>query len=1069
MASVQEFCKVLTQLVADMPRVEAELRASPFGKLTAKPEAVTEDRLLKPLLDALGFDKDHRTPQTAIRNSLNDRTGWVDFRLNGSPTDRKGLALLEAKPLLETRDLWVTYRKQTRGYLRDYQLALKEAEPVRWMVLTNFRELHVLNIADHEPFLKLTANQYIENAELIFRLLSREQMLNDQITSIYHEKRRVPLGKSFLRDLKLWRLLIANGLKVSQSHLTLEQAKALSQQILDRIILIRVLETEGLHPYYSLVRQYVHWTENIRNYDIFPFFKEVLMRTFSDIEKDLNTDLFKDSLMEQVRTRLTDVEGQPLTFLTIPNKYARALVDPDVYWTDQDQDIRELIGQQTGQQRYAYSTPYNYDFHTLTQDIVGQVYEQFLAHSLVEQENRILIRTDQFLRQQEGAYYTPMPVVHFIVEGTLGHLIRSIQDETEQHLRRKRYQDAQKTIDRLQTIKVLDLACGSGTFLIAAYQMLVKIYRWWNERLNQVRAEDFEQDWIAFLTSGLKMENNPGDAVLHHCIFGIDRDSQAVEMAKLNLWLLLLRTQPEDYSRRGEKPPKSKLPDLSTNVIAADALFPPPDIDMLLGSGSQLRIILGNPPWGANLKSYGSHLGDFVLARGQFDSYDLFIERATRCLRPGDLLGYVVPDSILQPPEHTRLRDHILRHYQMDALVKLGEGIFEDVFRGSVAFQFTRSDSIASDHKVCCRIVVKEERSQVLKSPRENTLQSLLDREGSSITQARFQRNKDKVFDIFTSDEDAAILQVIDRDTLSWQNTFVTGRGVEVSKTGAVMACSHCGIWQNIPRKQKNGAYADVICINPKCGQIIHYHKATQASIISPHPTLQCVQPIIVGEGINRYQTVEVRYLDTSRVMIVPGSPKADSQNPKKPLGINYKSPELYAGEKLLVRKTGRGIYATIDRTGAYTNQVVFIFKLKPELSPQHSQLRLGYILGVLNSRMMLYRYYKVLGDIEWKSFPYMTQDTIMGLPIRHIDFNDARQSYLHTRIADLVDTVISSGKAPDAATDSEIESFVRELYGVDTPVMSSRIDSELERIGRLGSLLGSSSESQEALEAAEE
>src|SRR5205807_1898954 len=134
---------------------------------------------------------------------------------------------------------------------------------------------------------------------------------------------------------------------------------------------------------------------------------------------------------------------------------------------------------------------------------------------------------------------------------------------------------------------------------------------------------------------------------------------------------------------------------------------------------------------------------------GQYDSYELFIERATQCLRPRDLLGYVVPDSLLQPPEHTRLRNYILRHYQMDTLVKLGEGIFEDVFRGAVAFQFTRSHTIASDHKVHCRIIVKQERNVILKSPRENTIQTLLDTDGSSVTQARFLHNKDNVFDIF--------------------------------------------------------------------------------------------------------------------------------------------------------------------------------------------------------------------------------------------------------------------------------------------------------------------------------
>jgi len=1095
MSGVSELRDTLAQLVAEVPDVERRIQIA-----GSQPEAQTIDQLLTPLLDALGFDRHHRTPQHAIRQSLNNRLGWVDFRLNRSPDDHKGLALLEAKAVTETGDLWASHGKQTRRYLRDYQLALGEDDPVRWIILTNFRELHVLNIADREPFLKLTCDQYAEQAELIYRLLNREQLINDQITEIYYEKRKVPLGKSFLTDLKLWRLILANGLKQSQPNLTLDQAKALSQQILDRIILIRVLETHGLQPYYSLVRQYVNWETQTRNHHTFPFFDYELLRTFDDIEMDLNTDLFKRTLMEKVADSLKEAPAETgsdvLPRITMANKYVRAVIDPDIYWTDEDQDIRFLIGNQTGQQRYAYSTPYNYDFHTLTQDIIGQVYEQFLAHKLTMLNETIVIRSDQSLRQQEGAYYTPMPVVTFLVDGIVGNLLRSIRADADRCLNERRYVDAQTCIHRLRTIKVLDLACGSGTFLISAYSMLVDTYRWWNDKLPHIRTDHFSNDWIEFAYSGLRPEPNPGDAVLRNSIFGIDKDSQAVEMAKLNLWLLLLRTQPEDYARQGERAPKTKLPDLSQNVVCADSLYPAIDVAALLGNDEQIRVVIGNPPWGADLKGYGASLGDFELAKGQYDSYELFLERATRILRPGDKIGYVVPDSILQPPEHARLREFILQNYDMDSLVKLGEGVFEDVFRGAVALQFTRSQAPSNTHTVRSRIVVKSERNQVLKAARENTLQELLDSDGHYIPQSHFGQNKDKVFDLFTDEADLAVTDMIDRNTLDWKEVTTSSRGVELSKTGAVMACPVCGIWQNIPRKQKNGTFPKVICANAKCSHEINYETSVQATIISESPTVQCIQPIVVGEGINRYQTLALRYIDTTKVKLVPRCPNPDPNYPKRAcndydpfaaalapnetricqrcqrsytlstvrdyvrLGINYKAPEMYAGEKLLVRKTGRGIYATIDRTGAYTNQVVFIFKLKSVMMmpEQYRDLRLGYLLGVLNSRMMLYRYYKALGDIEWKSFPYMTQDTIMGLPVRRIDFSNAQQVHLHNRIADLVDAVIVSGRAPDAETDNQIERLVRQLYEVDTPAMNQRIDLELERISKLGTLLGSSS-----------
>ncbi len=406
--------------------------------------------MVAPLLDALGYDEDHRTPEASMRRSGTGQLIWVDYALKKSPDDRKGLALFEAKSLLE-EGLWKKYQKQIRGYLHDYQLSLRTEDPVRWIVLTNFREMYILNIADYEPFFQLTYDRYVDNASLLYRLLNREQLSNDQITSVYYEKRHVPLGKSFLNDLKLWRLLLANGLKQSQPNLTIEHIKALSQQILNRIIFIRVLETYGLHPYYSLVRQYENWKRDVRNSDRFRFFDHQLMRTFMDIELDLNTDLFKNALIEEVCNQLSEVLGHTVTTITIPNKYIRPLVDPDVYWPDKDQELRQLVGLQTGQQRFALSTPYNYDFHTLNQDIIGKVYEQFLAHNLVQEGNHIVIRTDQTLRQQEGAYYTPTYVVTFLVEGTLGHLADQIFETARNHLEGGRYNEAQLVINKLKS------------------------------------------------------------------------------------------------------------------------------------------------------------------------------------------------------------------------------------------------------------------------------------------------------------------------------------------------------------------------------------------------------------------------------------------------------------------------------------------------------------------------------------------------------------------------------------------------------------------------------------------
>ena len=210
----------------------------------------------------------------------------------------------------------------------------------------------------------------------------------------------------------------------------------------------------------------------------------------------------------------------------------------------------------------------------------------------------------------------------------------------------------------------------------------------------------------------MQKEESAGDTILQHNIFGVDRDAQAIREAQLNMWQLLLRAQPEDYMRIGEEPPKRKLPDLSKNFIVSDSLASSFNIDAFLGTEPQERVFLGNPPWGAEVLLDKPSLSTFNLAKGQYDSYDLFMERITQCVRSGDMFGYIVPDNILQLPQHTPLRELILKHYQIESLVKLGEGVFEDVFRAAVAFIFTRNNDRSADHKLRSRIIMKSERDQ---------------------------------------------------------------------------------------------------------------------------------------------------------------------------------------------------------------------------------------------------------------------------------------------------------------------------------------------------------------------
>src|SRR5579863_2425566 len=151
----------------------------------------------------------------------------------------------------------------------------------------------------------------------------------------------------------------------------------------------------------------------------------------------------------------------------------------------------------------------------LMSDLIGRVYEQSLAYHLVDHGQGLELYIDQSLRQREGSYYTPTVVVAFLIERTVGRVVQHIKDEVETLLLGGQYQTAQAAIDRLKTIKVLDITCGSGVFLLAACDVLTRAYCWWNERL-QVLANEHTS---FFLETGLRKCLFPAQTILQHCIF----------------------------------------------------------------------------------------------------------------------------------------------------------------------------------------------------------------------------------------------------------------------------------------------------------------------------------------------------------------------------------------------------------------------------------------------------------------------------------------------------------------------------------------------------------------------
>lgn len=552
--SLNEFQSRLQELIAT---AETMLTSSRSGK----PEENTKDRLIVPLLELLDYGTEYRTLEGSIRSLLGTTT-WVDYLLRPE-AGRHPKFLLEAKSLWD-KNIWEKNEQQVLDYLRNYSLDIGTQEPVLWLILTNFREWHILRLQDRKPFWSFTIEDLKNDPELVSRFyecFNRENLRSDRLEAFYSEKTREELGIKFLGDLKIWRLILANGIQKSQPDLNLEQIREAAQVILNRFLLIRLLETFSREmPFNYLGRVYYNWEQNFPD---LPFIED-LRRVFHHTWVGYNTELFHASWIDELM-----IEVEYLEPIIIINTVPREGI------------LYNLMGTLTG-----YRSLYNYDFTTLTQDILGTAYEQFLAHQLRITDDGIKILENQQTRKQEGIFYTPDYIVRCIVHQTLEPLVKPIIDRAIAILETGDFVQAYQVVCSVFEIKILDPACGSGSFLLGAFDYLITEVKRYNQACQQVKIPT-----VIDIFDHVSVESlvNAEEQILVNMLHGVDRDPQAVLLAKLSLWTKLLRSRHGEYGKRNGSL-YSHLPALTLNIRTGDSLVSAP-VDLEPFSESLIRAV----------------------------------------------------------------------------------------------------------------------------------------------------------------------------------------------------------------------------------------------------------------------------------------------------------------------------------------------------------------------------------------------------------------------------------------------------------------------------------------------
>lgn len=618
-------------MATEAAKQEVQRLVSKYEKLDSRAarrykEANVKDVFVRPLFEALGWDFSNIEEVEAEKTITSGRVDYL-FKLN-----KVSKFCLEIKALHVdiNEERWI---RQAIGYAYN--------KGVTWAVLTNFKTLRVFN-AERETkdinqiaFLNLIYSNYLTDFHRLW-LLSREAVANgdlDREAVAYGRlPPRLPIEKRLYTQLREWREEVFK--KVYLHHkdegYTWSQIDHIVQQLLNRLIFIRTAEDRGLIDR-NLLAAVHQWRDSKGNTDLMISLRSI----FHEFSILYDSELFPH----------TDDPWDSIS------------VYDDSLLADIIQGLYEVPGGAA-----------DWNFDTIGSDVLGTVYEQYLGYvpaqikkeekeaqrRLFPEEPHIGLTAKREKRKGEGIYYTPPWVVDYIVKQTIGRFI-----EEHDH-------------NDILNIKVLDPACGSGSFLTRAYKELLSYHA------KQQGKSPSELDQAERMR------------ILLRNIYGVDLDQQAVEITRLSLLLCSLSGQ-------------ETLPPLANNVCLGNSLISGTDEELRYYFGDKWKekrrfnwedefpgikimkgggfdVVIGNPPWGSFFTDVEKkYLYKYYIGHhGEAESHLFFIQRGLQLLNESGILGFITPNTWLSVLNSKEIREYLIEHATFYEICELSKYIFED-------------------------------------------------------------------------------------------------------------------------------------------------------------------------------------------------------------------------------------------------------------------------------------------------------------------------------------------------------------------------------------------------------
>lgn len=464
-------------------------------------------------------------------------------------------------------------------------------------------------------------SQYLDNFDLLWEYFSKVAIDSGSLSRLHPEKERPKgtktLDEDFEEKLSYWRKELAKSILRYGKERDPTIISAAAQRILDRIIFLRICEELGLEELGALL-------EMGQDEDGFwPLFMESHDKRYSKVY---------DGILFPAKD-----EDDPSGI----DRHLRT-------WWLKGRIFKEIVS--------SLYYPHPYRFNVVPIELLGGIYEKYLGKRLRVVGNEVADEFKPEYQRTKGAVYTPKWIVDRVVEKTLAPIIEG------------------KDPDEIIRNRILDPACGSGSFLLGVFDFMKKqIIKWFTNHPDDQRRSSF----VVETDAGLQLTLQVAKQIINHCIYGVDIDAEAVEVARMSLAIHYLG---QTVAIMDE--PNSLLNGIGLNIRQGNSLVGTDVIKLgieieeiiketmpfdwcneITGFGTVMKngrfdAIVGNPPY-IEVKRYKEWMpyqykylkdgGVYVTtAQGKTDLAMPFMEKGLKLLKHDGRLGFIIQNRFFK-------------------------------------------------------------------------------------------------------------------------------------------------------------------------------------------------------------------------------------------------------------------------------------------------------------------------------------------------------------------------------------------------------------------------------------